>query len=147
MVESPLHALRLAERLQQLGRTYELVVYGGDDHILSRNREERDRRAAAWFQRFAIKKPQALDTTNLGPASAGLLTMKLEGLNGQRVGAADGTSRIAAREEFRLASNSLLIRAARHSVRRPAKPPGHPGSREWACLPATRASFPWLETL
>lgn len=46
------HALNLALRLHELGRTYELVIYGDDNHILSRSKEDRDRRAIAWFNRF-----------------------------------------------------------------------------------------------
>lgn len=48
---NPEHSLNLAQRLQKLGRTYELVVYAGDNHILSNNKEDRDRRAALWFKR------------------------------------------------------------------------------------------------
>lgn len=46
------HALNMAQRVQELGKTYELVIYGNDNHILSRNKDDRDRRAIAWFNRF-----------------------------------------------------------------------------------------------
>lgn len=48
---NPEQSLNLARRLQQLGRVYELVVYAEDNHILSKNKEDRDRRAAGWFKR------------------------------------------------------------------------------------------------
>jgi dipeptidyl aminopeptidase/acylaminoacyl peptidase len=47
---SPEHSLNLAQRLQKTGKVYELVVYAGDNHILSNNREDRDRRAVRWFK-------------------------------------------------------------------------------------------------
>jgi dipeptidyl aminopeptidase/acylaminoacyl peptidase len=46
------HALNMAQRIQELGKTYELVIYGNDNHILSRNKDDRDRRAIAWFNKF-----------------------------------------------------------------------------------------------
>lgn len=48
-------SLALAEQLQKLGRTYELIVYAEDNHYLNRNQDDRDRRAVAWFKRH-IKK-------------------------------------------------------------------------------------------
>lgn len=47
---SPLQSLALAEKLQQAGKVYELVVYAEDNHILSKNSLDRDRRALAWFK-------------------------------------------------------------------------------------------------
>jgi len=45
-------SLALAQELQKLGKTsYELVIYAQDNHYLSRNQDERDRRAVAWFKR------------------------------------------------------------------------------------------------
>ncbi|HVF44754.1 MAG TPA: prolyl oligopeptidase family serine peptidase [Pyrinomonadaceae bacterium] len=52
---SPEQSLSLAQRLQKLGRVYELVVYAGDNHILSDNMEDRDRRAVGWFRRHMKK--------------------------------------------------------------------------------------------
>ena len=52
---SPDHSLRLAKQLQRLGRTYELTVYAGDNHTLSVNRVERDRRTVEWFKRYLKK--------------------------------------------------------------------------------------------
>jgi len=42
--------LELAEQLQKLNKTYELVIYAGDNHFLVNNRDDRDRRAIAWFK-------------------------------------------------------------------------------------------------
>jgi dipeptidyl aminopeptidase/acylaminoacyl peptidase len=47
---NPEQSLSLAQRLQQLGKVYELIVYAGDNHILSNNKEDRDRRAVSWFK-------------------------------------------------------------------------------------------------
>lgn len=46
----PQQALALAQRLQALRRPYELRVYAGDDHSLSRNADECWRRTVAWFR-------------------------------------------------------------------------------------------------
>jgi dipeptidyl aminopeptidase/acylaminoacyl peptidase len=48
---NPSHSLNLAQRLQQSGKTYELVIYAGDNHHLRANQVERDRRAADWFKK------------------------------------------------------------------------------------------------
>jgi len=48
---NPTHSLKLASRLQELGRPYGLIVFEGDGHRLSKNRIERDRQAAQWFRR------------------------------------------------------------------------------------------------
>ncbi len=48
---NPSHSLNLAQRLQRLGKTYELVIYAGDNHHLRANQVERDRRAADWFKK------------------------------------------------------------------------------------------------
>lgn len=48
---SPSQTLQLADRLQRLGREYELHVYAGDGHVLRRNQADRDSRAAEWFRR------------------------------------------------------------------------------------------------
>jgi len=53
---NPEQSLNLAQRLQKLGRVYELVVYAEDNHILSKNQEDRDRRAVVWFKRYMKKQ-------------------------------------------------------------------------------------------
>jgi dipeptidyl aminopeptidase/acylaminoacyl peptidase len=45
-------ALGLANKLQSLGKTYELHVYAGDDHPLSINRLEREQKIVVWFKRY-----------------------------------------------------------------------------------------------
>jgi dipeptidyl aminopeptidase/acylaminoacyl peptidase len=44
-------ARALAKRLHEYGKTYELIVYPDDDHGLSRNSAESDRRVVEWFRR------------------------------------------------------------------------------------------------
>ncbi len=52
---NPSQSLALAQQLQKLGKTYEPIVYAQDNHFLSRNEEDRDRRALAWFKRHMKK--------------------------------------------------------------------------------------------
>jgi dipeptidyl aminopeptidase/acylaminoacyl peptidase len=54
---SPLQSLALAQKLQELGKSFELVIYAGDGHILSRNQEDRDRHAVELFRRHMKRKP------------------------------------------------------------------------------------------
>ncbi|MEW6126201.1 MAG: prolyl oligopeptidase family serine peptidase [Acidobacteriota bacterium] len=49
---SPLQSLLMAEQLQKLGKPYELMIYAGDNHILSNNRIERDQRVSNWFKKY-----------------------------------------------------------------------------------------------
>jgi dipeptidyl aminopeptidase/acylaminoacyl peptidase len=53
----PAHAnsIRLASRLGELKKTYELVVYDGDTHGVMINARDRDQRILAWFKHFAAK--------------------------------------------------------------------------------------------
>lgn len=43
-------SIALAQRLQSLRRKYELHIYADDDHAISLNREDRDRRVVNWFR-------------------------------------------------------------------------------------------------
>ena len=45
------NALALAQKLQEAGKTYEMIVYADDDHALSGNSADSDRRIIAWFKR------------------------------------------------------------------------------------------------
>jgi dipeptidyl aminopeptidase/acylaminoacyl peptidase len=45
------NALALAQKLQGLGKTYEMIIYAGDDHGLSFNHADADKRIVAWFKR------------------------------------------------------------------------------------------------
>lgn len=53
---NPSQSLTLAQKLQSLGKTYELIIYAGDGHRLARNQEDRDRRAIAWFKKHMKPK-------------------------------------------------------------------------------------------
>lgn len=44
-------ALALANKLQELGKTYELIIYAGDDHATNYNRFDRERRTVEWFKK------------------------------------------------------------------------------------------------
>lgn len=44
-------ALAFAQRLQELGKVYELMIYAGDDHGLSLNRADVEERMIRWFKK------------------------------------------------------------------------------------------------
>lgn len=46
------NALALAQKLQGLRKPYELIIYEGDDHGLSFNGADGDKRTIAWFKRY-----------------------------------------------------------------------------------------------
>ena len=48
---SPSHPLALAAKLQELGKTYELIIRAGDNHVLTQWRHERDAHAIEWFRK------------------------------------------------------------------------------------------------
>ena len=52
LVSTARQTLPFAARLQELGKTYELVVYHGDTHGLVFNGSDRDARILEWFSRF-----------------------------------------------------------------------------------------------
>lgn len=52
---NPDHSLRLAQQLQKLGQTYELIIYAEDNHSLTKNHVERDRRTIEWFKQYLKK--------------------------------------------------------------------------------------------
>ena len=47
---SPDQALALAQKMEEAGNLYGLVVYARDDHFVTRNHEDRLRRAVEWFK-------------------------------------------------------------------------------------------------
>ncbi|HKQ51432.1 MAG TPA: prolyl oligopeptidase family serine peptidase [Pyrinomonadaceae bacterium] len=47
---SPTHAMKLAQKLEEQGKTYELVVYAKDNHGVFLNAEDRLRRTIDWFK-------------------------------------------------------------------------------------------------
>ena len=48
---SPAEALTLAQKLQAAGKSYELIIYANDDHAVSGNAVDRNRRIVEWFRR------------------------------------------------------------------------------------------------
>jgi dipeptidyl aminopeptidase/acylaminoacyl peptidase len=48
---SPTETLVFAQKLQQAGKTYELVVYSDDDHGINANRDDGYRRIVSWFRK------------------------------------------------------------------------------------------------
>lgn len=52
---NPLQSLLLAEKLQSLGKIYQLKIFAGDNHILNKNQIERDRETVAWFKSYLKK--------------------------------------------------------------------------------------------
>ena len=48
----PQQTLSFAQSLQELKKPYELHIYHGDGHTLSKNQKDRDARAAAWFKTY-----------------------------------------------------------------------------------------------
>jgi dipeptidyl aminopeptidase/acylaminoacyl peptidase len=55
---SPAQSLDFVQELQRLGKKYEFLIYADDNHVLSRNQEDRDKRAIAWFKRY-MQSPEA----------------------------------------------------------------------------------------
>jgi len=53
---SPAQSLNFVQELQRLGKKYEVLIYADDNHVLSRNQEDRDKRTIAWFQKHLQKK-------------------------------------------------------------------------------------------
>jgi dipeptidyl aminopeptidase/acylaminoacyl peptidase len=49
---NPLQSLQFAEKLQVLGKRYQLKIYYGDNHILAKNRLQRDQETVGWLKSF-----------------------------------------------------------------------------------------------
>jgi dipeptidyl aminopeptidase/acylaminoacyl peptidase len=49
---TPIHTLKMAEALTKAGKTYSVIIYADDNHILSAHRNERDQRAVEWFRSY-----------------------------------------------------------------------------------------------
>ncbi len=47
----PIQTLNFAQLLQKSGKSYELMIYNGDNHTLTGNQKDRDARAIAWFKK------------------------------------------------------------------------------------------------
>ncbi len=51
------HSLYLAEKLQALGKSYQLIIFEGGNHILSGGlTEERDRQIINWFKKHFLPR-------------------------------------------------------------------------------------------
>jgi dipeptidyl aminopeptidase/acylaminoacyl peptidase len=48
--QNPSQTLSLAQKLQGLGKTYELIIYSGDNHGVAYNRNDANRRIIEWFR-------------------------------------------------------------------------------------------------
>ena len=49
----PTHALKMAQKLAELGKVYELIIMEGGNHILSgENTERRDKEVIRWFKKY-----------------------------------------------------------------------------------------------
>jgi dipeptidyl aminopeptidase/acylaminoacyl peptidase len=51
----PRQPLQLAEQLQSLGKTYELIIYAEDNHFVEHHRNDRDQHAIAWFRSHLVR--------------------------------------------------------------------------------------------
>jgi dipeptidyl aminopeptidase/acylaminoacyl peptidase len=47
----PAETLAFAQALQRAGAAYELVIYAGDDHAITLNKQDSNRRVVEWFRR------------------------------------------------------------------------------------------------
>ena len=47
---NPMQSLRMGEALQQHKKEYGLLIFAGDNHVLSAHREERDAQTSKWFR-------------------------------------------------------------------------------------------------
>lgn len=52
---NPLQSLSFAEKLQELGKPYQLIIYAGDNHVLSKNYKNRDSQVSSWFKVYLKK--------------------------------------------------------------------------------------------
>jgi dipeptidyl aminopeptidase/acylaminoacyl peptidase len=52
---NPIQSLSFAEKLQSLGKNYQLKIYAEDNHILAKSQADRDREAVQWFKSFFKK--------------------------------------------------------------------------------------------
>ena len=65
--------MELAQKLDDAGKLYELIIYAGDDHGINTNAEDRIRRTIDWFKNprlMSIAQPLARTLQEQGVASA-----------------------------------------------------------------------------
>jgi dipeptidyl aminopeptidase/acylaminoacyl peptidase len=51
-VDPSSQTLAFAQKLQALGKTYELIVYANDDHSISLHKADCDKKIIDWFRRY-----------------------------------------------------------------------------------------------
>jgi len=69
----PTQAMALAQKMDEAGKLYELIIYAKDDHPVSLNAEDRLRRTIDWFKnvrRISIAQPLAKTLAEQGTAAA-----------------------------------------------------------------------------
>ncbi|HVG34079.1 MAG TPA: prolyl oligopeptidase family serine peptidase [Pyrinomonadaceae bacterium] len=69
----PTQAMALAQKMDEAGKLYELIIYAKDDHPISINAEDRLRRTIDWFKntrRISIAQPLTRTLAEQGTAAA-----------------------------------------------------------------------------
>jgi dienelactone hydrolase len=69
----PAQAMALAQKMDEAGKLYELIIYAKDDHPVSLNAEDRLRRTIDWFKnarRISIAQPLTRTLAEQGTAAA-----------------------------------------------------------------------------
>jgi dienelactone hydrolase len=69
----PSQAMALAQKMDDAGKLYELIIYAGDDHPVSKNAEDRLRRTVDWFKNvraMSIAQPLSKTLTEHGIEAA-----------------------------------------------------------------------------
>ncbi|KAF5432700.1 Dipeptidyl aminopeptidase/acylaminoacyl peptidase, partial [Candidatus Methanophagaceae archaeon] len=67
-------AEKIANKLNELGKPYELVIYPKGSHGLTGNKNDRDRRILEWFEKYILTPPSPPPTPAPTPSSSSTLT-------------------------------------------------------------------------
>lgn len=67
-------AEKIANKLNELGKPYELVIYPKGSHGLTENKNDRDRRILEWFEKYILTPPSPPPTPAPTPSSSSTLT-------------------------------------------------------------------------
>ncbi len=67
-------AEKIANKLNELGKPYELVIYPKGSHGLTGNKNDRDRRILEWFEKYILTPPSPQPTPAPTPPSSSTLT-------------------------------------------------------------------------
>lgn len=62
------HAEKIANKLNELGKPYELVIYPNGSHGLNENRKDRNRRIFEWFEKYILTPPSPTPTPTPTPS-------------------------------------------------------------------------------